>query len=327
MTTFAHLSNHELLAEVQRLAAGERQETVHLIASLMEVDVRRLYLGEGCSSLFTYCTQILHLSEHAAYGRIDAARAARRFPQILELLAEGAITLTAVSLLAPHLTPDNHLDVLRAARHKTKRDVEHLVAQLHPRPDVPSSVRKLPAAKPLARSLSFIADVQPARGPGHDTPPRPDEGRTPAPELSRPPALVALLAPERYKIQFTVGRETFDKLRRAQDLLRHRIPNGDPAQIVDRALTLLITELERTRLAATSARRRRRPTTPTSRHIPADVKRAVWTRDTGRCAFIGAHGRCTETGFLEFHHVVPYARGGPAIVENVELRCAAHNAF
>jgi 5-methylcytosine-specific restriction endonuclease McrA len=70
-----------------------------------------------------------------------------------------------------------------------------------------------------------------------------------------------------------------------------------------------------------------RPTAPDSRHIPAAVKRAVWVRDGGRCAFKGTRGRCTETGRLEFHHIVPYARGGPADVDNIQLRCAAHNAY
>ena len=133
--------------------------------------------------------------------------------------------------------------------------------------------------------------------------------------------------PRTPKVQFTVSRETFDKLCRAQDLLRHSIPNGDPAAVFDRALTLLLAELDRTRLAATKRPRDERPTAPGSRHIPAAVRRAVWTRDEGRCAFEGPRGRCTETGFLEFHHVVPYARGGPPVVANIELRCAAHNAF
>src|ERR671918_384338 len=95
------LSDSELIAELARLAAGEREATVRLIASLMEFDARRLYLGAGCSSLFTYCTQVLHLSEHAAYHRIEAARAARRFPVILDRHAEGSIHLTAVPPLAP----------------------------------------------------------------------------------------------------------------------------------------------------------------------------------------------------------------------------------
>jgi len=93
------------------------------------------------------CTQALHLSEHAAYGRIEAARAARRFGVILELLADGALTLTSICLLTPHLTTEKHANVLESARHKSKRDVEHLVAALRPQPAVPSSVRKLPATR------------------------------------------------------------------------------------------------------------------------------------------------------------------------------------
>src|SRR4051812_27643140 len=109
---FTHLSDRELLEEVQTLATREREATARLIASLMELDSRRLYLGEGCSSVFTYCTQVLRLSEHAAYGRIEAARAARRFPILLERLADASMTLTTLCLLSPHLTPENHQEVL-----------------------------------------------------------------------------------------------------------------------------------------------------------------------------------------------------------------------
>jgi hypothetical protein len=92
---------------------------------------------------------------------------------------------------------------------------------------------------------------------------------------------VTPLTPERYKIQVTVSAETHDKLRRAQDVLRHVIPNGDPAAILDRALTLLVADLERTRLAATPRPRRSRETAPGARHVPAAVKRQVWARDQG----------------------------------------------
>ena len=154
ISTVTHMSDGELLADVKRLAAEEQRATAALVACLAELDARRLYLGEGCASLFTYCTQILHLSEHAAYGRIEAARAARRFPVILDLLASGTVTLTAVNLLAPHLTTDNHRDTLEAARYKSKREVEHLVAALRPQPAVSASVRKLPSAKLADPSLS-----------------------------------------------------------------------------------------------------------------------------------------------------------------------------
>jgi hypothetical protein len=111
-----HVSDADLVAQVRRAAEGERHSTAHLIALLVEFDARRLYLAEGCSSLFTYCMQVLHLTEHETYGRIETARAARKFPIILQRIADGSLTLTAVGLLAPHLTPDNHATVLDAAR-------------------------------------------------------------------------------------------------------------------------------------------------------------------------------------------------------------------
>jgi hypothetical protein len=115
-----------------------------LIALLAEMDTRRLYLAEGFSSLFVYCTQCLRLSEHAAYGRIEAARAARNFPLILQFLTDASITLTTVCLLASHLTVENYERLLGDARCKTKREVEMLIATLAPKPAVASMVRKLP---------------------------------------------------------------------------------------------------------------------------------------------------------------------------------------
>jgi hypothetical protein len=244
-----HLSNEQLLSEVKALAGREREVTARLIGWLAELDARRLYLGEGYSSLFTYCTQCLHLSEHAAYGRIEAARVVRRLPAILDLLADGSVTLTTVCLLAPHLTTENHQQLLGAARHKSKREVEQQVAALRPLPPVASVIRKLPPPKPHSGAL------QPQQ-PASENRPTETAGlatRAPA-SVPRPeprPATITPLAPECYKVQFTVSRETHDKLRRVQDLLRHAVPNGDPAAIFDRALTVLLTELEKRKLAQT----------------------------------------------------------------------------
>jgi hypothetical protein len=334
----AHLTDAQLLTEVKALAACERDATARLIASLAELDLRRLYLGEGFSSLFTYCTECLHLSEHAAYNRIEAARAVQKWPTIRERLSDGSLTLTSVSLLARHLTEENHRTVLDAARHRSKREVEELVAGLQPRPDVPATIRKLPA--PTVTTLSTKSVLATTEDPpiatdriaGLDLPREPAPDPLPAlAAAARPPvplpAIVTPLAPERYKVQFTVSREIHDKLRRAQDLLRHAIPNGDPGEIFGRALTMLVEHLERTKLASTRRPRSSRPAVAQSRHIPSAVKRAVWARDEGRCAFVGAEGRCAEQGCLEFHHVVPYASGGLATEQNLQLRCRAHNQF
>jgi len=267
---FNALSDEALISETKRLTLGECAATAKLIAALAEIDERRLYLGQGCSSLFTYCTQVLGLSEHSAYGRIEAARAAAKFPQILDLLANGSINLTTVGLVGPHLTEANQHEVLSNVSHKTKREVEQFMT-----------------------TVRHGADA----------------------------------APETYRMHLTVSRETFDKLRRAQDLLRHAIPDGDAGQIFDRALTLLLSDLEGRKLAATERPRAAPPPVRHSRNVPAHVKREVWARDGGRCAFVGAEGRCRETGFLEFHHVVPFADGGKTTAANLQLRCRAHNAF
>ena len=329
-TSLAQLSDEQLLAEVTRLAGLERQATAALIRSLMELDARRLYLAQGFSSLFTYCTQALHLSEHAALGRIEVARATRRLPAILDLLLDGSVTVTNVRLLASHLTEDNHRDLLHSARHKSKREVEEIVARLRPLPDIAASVRKVPARRAIASPVATRLESQSGQS-GTTEPGSLLTSAAPEPvavaRSVEPRPVVAPLAPERYKVQFTVSGETHQKLRRAQDLLRHAIPNGDPAAIFDRALTLLVEQLEKQKCAATPQPRPPAGAKPGSRRIPAGVRREVWKRDEGRCAFVGLGGRCRERGFLEFHHVWPFAEGGQSVAANIELRCRAHDLF
>jgi len=136
------------------------------------------------------------------------------------------------------------------------------------------------------------------------------------------------LAPDRYQVTFTATAETCEMLDLARDLLRQAIPGGDPAQIVARALNVLVRELVKQKYAATDAPRAGRGQPRDSGHIPAEVKRAVFIRDRGRCAFVGTHGRrCGERAFVEFHHVIPRAAGGLATVDDISLRCRAHNGY
>lgn len=330
MITAAALTDSELLEATERVAADERRLTAELLALLGELDVRRLYLGQSCASLFTFCTHVLHFSEHAAYHRIEAARAVREFPVILDMVMDGALTLTTVALLRPHLTTDNHAAVLNAAHYQTKRAVEQQIACFAPQPDERTTLRRLPSPASSAR-------VNPSQSPTLLS--LPAVGALPPSEPSIAhttirPAVLEPLSPERFVLKVTLSADVHDKLRRAQDLMRHTIPNGDPARVLDRALTLLLRDLERTKIAITasptvvsgtehpSSTRRRR-----SRRVPAAVRRSVWARDNGRCAFVGAHGRCTETSRLEFHHVIPFADGGGTSVENLALRCRAHNQY
>jgi 5-methylcytosine-specific restriction endonuclease McrA len=431
------LSNRDLVDAVGRLSTIERSAIADLIEALAEFDARRLYLAEGFSSLFAYCTARLGLSEHEAYHRIEAARAAKRFPVVLERLRGRALTLTAVGLLRPHLTDANCLAVLDAAHGRSKREIEELVAGLSPRPDVATSIRKVSRkvagtdaapiymdreAEPSSAASDIAASwprrtIQPAPSTA-PTPPTPPTSAIPllvsagaastptvtaavsaivsAAERPSRPGTIRPLAPARYHLQLTVDEPAHTALRQLQDLLRTEVPNGDPALIVGCALTFLLAHVQRRKFAAdrrcnaAAANRRanggapsphieqpvrskRRARTseapdatetlpppggpvdanagshasahherdadpeleapllaqavPGARYIPAAIRRAVWTRDEGRCTFVGNAGRCPERAALEFHHRVPLGRGGTTTVENLALACKGHNQW
>jgi len=340
LATATALSDRELLARLDVLAAKEREASAELVVHLAALDSRpALYAAQGCSSLFSYCTRVLRLSEDAACNRIDAARACGRFPPILDLLASGALSLTSVRLLGPHLTPENHGAVLARASGLRRREIEALVAELAPQPDVPSSLRKLPgltvSASPASRAT--LAGLTTSEPPA-PVPPTPAPF-IPAFPIARP--IVKATAPQRYRLQFTIGQETHDKLRRLQALLRREVPDGDPAVLFDRALSLLLEKTEKVKLGAASRPRPAiRPAADASartaavrsrrltRYLPRAVKRTVWKRDDGQCAFVSATGRrCDERTFLEYHHLQPWAWRGPATVENIALRCRHHNQY
>ncbi len=183
LASLRRLSDADLVARVKRLAARERRATALLVAYLAELDTRDVHLRAGYSSLFVYCRDALALSEHEAYNRIEVARAARRFPVILEMLGAGSVNLTAVRLLAPHLTPENHRHVLESARGKRKAEVEEIVARLAPFPEVPPYIRKLPAPKPALPPPEF-------RGPAGQVVPFASASAAPLPPAV-PPAGVS----------------------------------------------------------------------------------------------------------------------------------------
>jgi hypothetical protein len=339
LATAVGLSDGDLLARLDALAGKERETSVELVAHLAALDARpAVYAAQGYGSLFSYCTHALRLSEDAACNRIEAARASRRFPVILDLLASGSLTLTSVRILRRHLTPGNHEAVLTKAKGRSRHEIDALVAELAPQPDVPTSVRRLPTptAKPTPMAPSRGVLVQTATSASFE--PAPPLAPSPAPLPPTPRPIVQATAPQRYRVQFTIGEETQAKLRRLQALLRREIPDGDPGAIFDRALSLLLEKVEKTKLATVAEPPPRRPIRPEtdeghkparpSRHIPREVKRAVWQRDGGQCAFVSLTGRrCRERTFLEFHHVKPYAKHGPATVANISLRCRRHNQF
>jgi hypothetical protein len=321
----SRLSDDALLARLKSLAGREREATVELVAHLAELDTRTVHLGEGVKSLWGYCTRILHLSEDAACSRVAAAKAVRMFPVILDLMADGSVHLTTVKLLAPHLTPENHRALLAEATHRSRSDVEVIVRRLSPLPDVRPTIRKLPSAELVSPVMGDSRPSSPATAAAPWAPVGAPPAEAPRPAAHRP--VISPLAPERYRLQITMAQETHDTLRRLQDLLAREVQGGDPAVIVARALAHFLREVETKKIAATDRPRPPRATKAGSRHVPAAVRRAVWTRDGAQCAFNGRSGRCAERRFLEWHHLRPHGHQGPATVDNISLRCRAHNVY
>jgi hypothetical protein len=314
------VSDDQLLTGLFEVLKKTRHDEADLVAHIAEVDARKLYAREASPSMFAWCTETLHLSEAEAYLRIAAARASRRHPMLLAMLADGRLNLSGIERLAPHLTEENREALLERAAHKTKREIEELVAELAPRPAAAATMRKLPAGPGPAAGGSVAGPE--LRPNGVEAPPRSGPRPTRAPEA---------IAPDRFRLQFDLGVELRNKLERLQALMRSSVPDGDLVKIIDVVVTKELQRLEAKRFGRTKTPRKRLPqtdTTPKSRYIPAAVRRSVEKRDGARCTYRDKHGRrCSKRHDLEFHHVKPFGLGGDHSPEGLALMCRTHNAL
>jgi hypothetical protein len=307
------LSDREVVEGLRARVASSRAQVAEIVAHLGEVEERRLHLRSGCGSMFEYCVKRLGLSEDEACRRIDVARLARRFPAIFPMLASGELSLTVAGLLKPHLVDSNASRLLEALVGCSSTRAREVLAGFFPRPDVPTSIRKLPeprtvrrsadsacardaavrhpmageaAARPAASSILAASDValaspelrlapslvgmQPSllssisstpskiapEGDGLSSLSAAPPSRRPGPAARLPaPARIEPLAPSRYRLQLTVSASLKQKLELARDLLRHAVPSGDHAVIIERALDLLLDQQHRRRFGAKAATR------------------------------------------------------------------------
>ncbi len=347
MKTYAlsHLTDQVLVQALATLVARGFAHTADLVPHIAEVDSRKLFLPAAHPSMFSYCVNVLHFSEQAAYKRIRVARMARKFPTIYDALAEGRVHMSGLVLLKPFMTRRNVDELLAAVTHRSSREIMKLLAERYPQADVPTRVRVLPrarvvtaqtAADPNVVTVGNIRDqvsprtvgdiaAESVAGLASPTDKEPSVLRT----EERKPAKVEPIAPRRYALQLTMSQETHDKLRHAQALISHAVPSGDVASVLERALDTLIAKLEKAKFATTEKPRAVQENTSTNpRNVPAHVRRAVRERDGCQCTFVSEGGqRCPERHFLEFDHVDPVSRGGKATADRMRLRCRAHNQY
>ena len=302
------VADAELIERLGALVREERRVTAAVLLHIAEVEARGLHLGAACSSMFVYCTRVLGMSEDEAFKRIRASRALRKHPVVAAAVADGRLHLTAVVLLAPHLTDENAGQLVAEASGKSKSDIEILLARRAPRPDVSERLEQ------LAEQTTLVLDGESDAGEVVLEPPPPV------------PPKVAPLSAEKFALQLTISEATRTKLLQAQALLRHQVPSGDLSEVLDRVLDRFLDQVAAKRFGKVKKPRAAKASR-VKRYVPNEARREAVERDGLRCSFVSEDGsRCEETGFLELDHVVPVALGGDAS-DGVRVLCRSHNQY
>ncbi|MCB9576300.1 MAG: hypothetical protein H6717_04680 [Polyangiaceae bacterium] len=286
LSALQDLSNRDLWSSAVVANAGRRKATARLVAHLAEIDRRELVYDEGYSSMYDFCVRGLGMSEGTAYRSIAGARAARSFPVVLSLLADGNLHLSGLSLLAPRLTEENHTALLEEAAGKTSAGIRVVLARWFPKPDVPDRVERLP---------------QGGKGP------RPG---------------VEPLSEGRFEVHFSAGESLKAKLEHAQNLMSH--VSRELEVVIERALDALIRELSNKRWGKTDKPRRSRGTKRGD--PGRATRREVYARDGAQCCFVSESGvRCTAKAYLQYDHIEATGIGGGDDASNGRVFCRSHN--
>jgi hypothetical protein len=304
------LDNESVLTGFDAAVLGRSRITAVVLAYIAEIDARHLYLHQGCESMKAFCMARLALSEDSAKKHIQVARIGRQLPVLFEAIATGRLTPYSVRLLAPRVNRENVEALIAECAGQTGEQVEIVLAKHFPIAEALRLDDGVALQTPIQESTELVV---------------PQQSNAVVGAARHPQPRVAPLSETRFSLTVTLSRETHGNLRRAQELLAHAIPSRDIAQVLDRALVVFVAHLERKKFGAGASPRKPR-TGGSVRAIRAHVRKAVYDRDGGRCAYVYEDGsRCGSRSKLEFDHVTPLAMGGKSTVENLRLLCRAHN--
>ncbi|HEX4049035.1 MAG TPA: HNH endonuclease signature motif containing protein [Elusimicrobiota bacterium] len=280
------LSDDQILAALERFARDERERLPWFIACLGEGDRRKVFEDRGYSSTFDYCVRRLKPREDEACRRIQAARASVSRPELLSSMAGGHLTLTAVSRLAPHVRRKDAPEIIARAEGKSMREVDALLAPLCPEPVRRDRVRSIAVAMPVENGNGIPASRA------------------------------------RVEFSFQGSLELRDAIERAEELLSNKFPFGGISDVLSEVVRDYLRRHDPQKALdfVGTAPAKGRSTIPTA------VRRVVWSRDGGRCSFMGPGGiRCGSRRMIGIDHRKPRALGGTDRIENLRLLCRPHN--
>ncbi len=324
MTNARDLSNR--LAELLR---AERGAMADFLLALSVFDREERWRELGYTSLFSYLHRELGLSLGAAQYRKTAVELLHAFPEVVEPLKDGRLCLSVVCEVHKVLTAENRRDVLPRFFGLSRRDAEALVAELRPAQVVPmrtvvTSLRLAPSASSSAPGDLLARTSVPLLQPGETdlAPVNPE----PAPAPPPPRDAVVPLTAELRRLNVTVSRQFVEKLAAARDALSHSHPGATEAEVLETALDLLLERAAKRKGLVAKPRNRKPAPASNPRYVPAEVRRAVWRRDGGRCQWpMPGGGVCGSTHQCEIDHIRPVALGGESSLENTRVACRLHN--
>jgi len=318
----------DLTTRLAELLHREHAALADFLIALADFDRERRWLQLGYTSLFYFLHRELGLSKGAAFYRKTAAELVQRYPEVVEPLRDGRLCLTSVAVLAKVLTPENRGEVLARFFHASKMEAKAVAAELRPMETAPHrEVVTVPRPAPAPRAMAASSGPQVGAAVHPANLVHPANQPIPAP----PPAAasrdeVEPLTSDLRRFHITVSKRFLAKLSAARDALSHSHPGADTEAVLEAALDLLLAKQDRKKGLVKKPRTAPPRPSDRPRHIPAEVKRAVWTRDGGRCQWrVASGGVCGSTRQLELDHIVPVARGGASTVANLRVICRQHN--
>jgi len=300
-TNLEALSDEELLASAQCVYRRSREITALLVRHLVLIEERRLHLKAAYPSLYEFCVREWGMSNSSASRHSTAAKLAAKYPQILERLSANRLHMSTLVRMKHFIDDDTVDELLDLIEGKSRYEIDELLADLSPEADMPSRMRKLPEYR--------TRDSFGGRRRRRDLEPMGDA---------------------RYRVEFTADRELRDAIEHVRDLMRYTNPTGELLEIIRFCVRAGLDLLKRRRMGVVRSPRSgpdgNRPRLKKTKAVPAAVRRAVFARDGEQCTYHDESGkRCCATTLLELDHIISPLHGGLDTVENLRVRCFAHN--
>ena len=304
------------------LARKHRLVEAELLDHLQVAQKMRLPLYRGHSSLFRYVVDELGFSDAVASNLITVARKALEVPEIKEEVRKGNLGISKLRKLCPVIDKENQKEWIQAAKTSSSREIEMKVASIKETHTPLASLR--PVAKDTLRLSLDISDEAEQK-------------------LVRLKDLLSSRKGRDCTLQevldfaLETAIEKHDPVRKAKRAQKR----GEKKAQQERALNSEVSEYPakasesqpcRIDVGAGHAPSEGSPdprpgTRSHSRKaLPQSIVDALNRRDKARCTYVGSNSkRCTQTRWLEFHHQVPFSKGGSDDPQNLITLCHAHH--